>query len=180
LNPSKFDQSGERMKFLKWIDKHLEEYLLVYLLVMIACVMMLQIIMRYVFKASLSWAEEFTRYCFVWSVFLSISYSIKKGSMLKIDAVTSLMPKMIQKLINILIEIVVFAFLAILLFNSKEVIVRLIQSGQTSPAMEMPMYYVYAATIVGFSLGVFRSIQSIIISIMKLFKDKSNLTEVSE
>lgn len=168
------------MKVLKWIDEHFEEYLLVFLLVMIACVMMLQIIMRYVFKASLSWAEELTRYCFVWSVFLSISFSIKKGSMLKIDAITSLMPKKMQKVLSILVEIIVFIFLLILLINSKEVITRLIKSGQTSPAMELPMYYVYAASIVGFSLGVIRSIQSIVKSTIKLFKDKSNQLGVSE
>ncbi|HAS73934.1 MAG TPA: TRAP transporter small permease [Clostridiales bacterium UBA8960] len=167
------------MKVLKWIDEHFEEYLLVFLLVMIACVMMLQIIMRYVFKASLSWAEELTRYCFVWSVFLSISFSIKKGSMLKIDAITSLMPKKMQKVLSILVEIIVFIFLLILLINSKEVITRLIKSGQTSPAMELPMYYVYAASIVGFSLGVIRSIQSIVKSTIKLFKDKSNQLGVS-
>lgn len=168
------------MKVLKWIDKHLEEYLLVYLLIMIACIMMLQIIMRYVFKASLSWAEEFTRYCFVWSVFLSISYSIKKGSMLKIDAVTSLMPKKVQKVISLLVEIIVFVFLLTLLINSSGVIERLVKSGQTSPAMELPMYYVYAATIVGFALGVIRSAQSIILSTMRLFDKKSNQVEVSE
>jgi TRAP-type C4-dicarboxylate transport system permease small subunit len=90
------------------------------------------------------------------------------------------MPKKMQKVLSILVEIIVFIFLLILLINSKEVITRLIKSGQTSPAMELPMYYVYAASIVGFSLGVIRSIQSIVKSTIKLFKDKSNQLGVSE
>lgn len=168
------------MKVLKWLDEHFEEYLLVIFLVLIACVMMLQIVMRYVFKASLSWAEEFTRYCFVWSVFLSISFSIKKGSMLKIDAVTSLMPKKVQKLLGILVEIIVLVFLGVLLVNSQDVIKSLIKSGQKSPAMELPMYYVYSASIVGFSLGVFRSIQSIFKSVIALFRGTSKRLEVTK
>ena len=46
------------MRFLKWLDEHFEEYILSGLLVVISVVMMLQVIMRYVFNASLSWAEE--------------------------------------------------------------------------------------------------------------------------
>lgn len=168
------------MKVLKWLDEHFEEYLLVIFLVMIACVMMLQIIMRYVFKASLSWAEEFTRYCFVWSVFLSISFSIKKGSMLKIDAVTSLMPKIVQKILSIVVEIIVLIFLGVLLFNAQDVIKSLIKSGQTSPAMELPMYYVYSASIVGFALGVIRSVQAIVKSILALTKNNARKLEVTK
>lgn len=167
------------MKVLKWLDDHFEEYLLVILLVLIACIMMLQIVMRYVFSSSLSWAEEFTRYCFVWSVFISISFSIKKGSMLKIDAVTALMPKKVQAVLGITVDFVVLAFFVLLLVNSQQVIERLISSGQTSPAMGLPMVYVYAAAIVGFTLSVIRSIQSIVFSLKNLFK-KSNDLEVAK
>jgi len=66
------------MKVLRWLDDHLEEYILAVLLVTISCVMMLQIIMRYIFNSSLPWPEELTRYCFVWSGFLGIGYSIKR------------------------------------------------------------------------------------------------------
>ena len=65
------------MKIIRWLDEHLEEYILSGLLVVIAGVMMLQVIMRYAFNASLSWAEEASRYAFVWSALVSIGYSIK-------------------------------------------------------------------------------------------------------
>ena len=68
------------MKILKWLDEHFEEYILSGLLIVIAVVMMLQVIMRYVFNASLSWAEEASRYAFVWSALVSIGYSIKENS----------------------------------------------------------------------------------------------------
>ena len=66
------------MKILKWLDDNLEETILLVLLVIMTGLMGIQIISRYIFNASLSWSEELTRYLFIWSGFISISYCIKK------------------------------------------------------------------------------------------------------
>ena len=61
------------MKVVKWLDEHMEEFLLVILLVVIACVSLLQVIIRKIpWIPSLTWAEEFCRFCWIWSVFLSL------------------------------------------------------------------------------------------------------------
>ena len=52
-------------RFLKWLDEDLEETLLMILLVAISVVMMAQVVMRYFFRQSMSWPEEFCRFCFV-------------------------------------------------------------------------------------------------------------------
>ena len=57
------------MKVVKWLDEHMEEFLLVILLVVIACVSLLQVIIRKIpWIPSLTWAEEFCRFCWIWSV----------------------------------------------------------------------------------------------------------------
>lgn len=149
------------MKVVRWLDEYFEEYILVILLALISVVMMTQIIMRYAFSASLSWPEEFTRYCFVWSVFIGTSYSVKKRNMLRIDAVTSFLPQKTKDYLDLIIEVVILLFFGFLCFNSVEVVQKLYISGQTSPAMELPMYYVYAATVIGFGLTVIRSLQNL-------------------
>ena len=55
-------------KFLRALNQHLEEYLIALFLIAITFVMLLQIVMRYVFQHSLSWPEEFSRYCFVYYI----------------------------------------------------------------------------------------------------------------
>ena len=67
------------MKIIRWLDDNLEEALLIALLVMMTLLMGLQVFSRYILNASLSWSEELTRYLFIWSGFLSISYCIKKS-----------------------------------------------------------------------------------------------------
>ena len=65
------------MKIIRWLDDNLEEALLIALLVTMRCYGP-QVFSRYILNASLSWSEELTRYLFIWSGFLSISYCIKK------------------------------------------------------------------------------------------------------
>lgn len=161
------------MKILKWLDENFEEYFLMILLVMITLIMMLQIVMRYVFNASLSWPEELTRYCFVWSTFIGISYSIRRGTMLKIDAILSMMPKGMQKIIVVLTELIVLVFFGYLLFNSVEVVTGIYASGQKSPAIGIPMYIIYSCTIVGFSLAVLRSFQVLVVSVKDIVAPSS-------
>ena len=61
------------MRFLKWKDEHFEEWALVILLAVITKTLIVKVVMRHLFNNSLSWSEEFARYCFVWSTFLNIS-----------------------------------------------------------------------------------------------------------
>ena len=61
-------------KVLHWLDENLEEFLLVVFLIAMTLIMGIQVLSRYVLGQSLSWSEEITRYLFIWSVFLSVSY----------------------------------------------------------------------------------------------------------
>ena len=73
------------MKLVKWLDKHLEEILLVGLLFVMMIIMGIQILARYALGNSLSWSEEITRFCFIWTGFLSISYCVKNSKSIKIE-----------------------------------------------------------------------------------------------
>jgi TRAP-type C4-dicarboxylate transport system permease small subunit len=165
------------MRLIKWLDEHFEEYIMVVLLALIACIMMLQIIMRYIVNSSLSWSEEFSRYCFVWTTFLSIGYSIKKGIILRMDIVVHFLPKIWQKAIEVVLQVIVLAFFGYLFLNSFKVVKNIYLSGQTSPAMGVPMFFIYSSTVVGFFFAILRGIQSIA-SMIKLLGGQDHLKEV--
>ena len=147
------------MKILKWLDEHFEEYVLSGLLIVIAVVMMLQVIMRYVFNASLSWAEEASRYAFVWSALISIGYTIKENSILKVDTLVEALPAGLKRLMITLINVSVTLFFGFLLYHSIPAIQRVIRTGQTSPALKIPLGWIYFAAIAGFFLATLRSVQ---------------------
>lgn len=53
-----------------------------------------------------------------------------------------------------------------------------LNSGRTSPAMELPMAAVYICLLIGFGLGVLRGIQQIVLHVMHF--NKKELTTLEQ
>lgn len=164
------------MKVVKWLDKHMEEFILVVLLAVISCVTLLQVIIRKTpWIPSLTWAEEFCRFCWIWSVFLSLPYTIRMGNMLRVSVLLDLMPNIARKVINILVDLVTISCMALLAFHSVTVVSGIYASGEASPAMLWPMWIVYSVMLIGFVLAVLRGMQQLIIH-LKHFNEKELTT----
>jgi len=149
-------------RLLKWLDDNLEETLLMILLVAISVVMMAQVIMRYFFRQSMSWPEEFCRFCFVYSGFLSMGYCVKKGKMLKVDILLGLFPAVMQKVLDLLSRLVTLAFFVYLTYHSYFAVVKSMQGGNKSAAMELPMWIIYASVLIGSFLASVRQVQDLV------------------
>lgn len=146
-------------KLLHGLDKYLEEVLLVILLAGMAVIMGIQVFCRYVLSMSLSWSEELTRYLFIWAGFSSISYCTKRCISIKIEQFVALFPKRgkaLFKVINHTVELILFFYL---LPFSWRYLNLAIATGQTSPALGIPMYLVQAAPLAGFLLAAVRILQ---------------------
>lgn len=154
------------MKTVKWLDEHFEECFLVILLVLISCIELIQVVFRNLgFVKALTWPEEFCRFCWIWSVFLSLPYTIRKGSMLRVNVLMDMLPGPVRKVINILVDAINTAVMLILCYHSTSVVAGVKASAEASPAMTWPMWIVYSIMVIGFLLGAARGIQMIIIHI---------------
>lgn len=147
------------MKCIKWLDDNLEDFLMVLLLIGISVIMMLQVIMRYVFSSSMSWPEEACRYCWIVTTCLSIGYCTKKKCALRVEVLLDLLPGIGKKIVNLLIDcigILSYGFLAV---ESVGVLKGVVESGQKSTAMQMPLWILYLALMVGFVLATIRAVE---------------------
>jgi len=162
------------MSAIKWLDEHFEEAIMVVLLALISCVMMAQIIARNVVN-SMTWPEEFSRYCYIWTVFLSLGYTIKKGNMLKVGIIMDLLPQKVRRTIEILVNIIILAVFVVFFRYSITYTNILRTTGQLSPAMQIPMWIMYLSTIIGFGLASIRSAQEIV-SNVRNFNVKAETT----
>jgi TRAP-type C4-dicarboxylate transport system permease small subunit len=168
------------MKFIKWLDEHLEESFLVCFLVVISVVMMLQVFMRG-FGNSLSWPEELCRYVYVWTVFFSLGYTVRKGNMLRVGVVMYLVPQTARKVIAIFVNLGCFLVFTAFFVNSVNVVGAIVNSGQKSTAMGMPMHLVYRCTVIGFLLGSLRTVQAIFLQIRNFNKvEQTTIDAVKE
>lgn len=150
---------GNRNAF-KWLDTHLEETIMIISAILITVVILLQIIMRYFFKNALSWPEEFSRFCYIYFVFMSIGYSIRNKSMLNVTMLQDFMPKRMQILLDIIIQISMAVIFGVFTYYSTEVIRATLLSGQKATALQIPMTIPYFAAFLGFLTATFRSVQS--------------------
>ncbi len=150
---------------IKWLDENFEEKILAFFLALISLIIMFQVIMRYIFKAAQPWPEELARYCLVCSTMLSMGYCIRHNAMLRVDMLVKLLPKPLMRLMDIIIQLLSLALYSYLFYHSFFVVMMAKNSMQLSPAMQLPMYILYAFATVGFGLAVIRSAQSIIVDV---------------
>jgi TRAP-type C4-dicarboxylate transport system permease small subunit len=167
---------GIMVKLLKWLNAYFEETILVILLAAINFVMLAQIIARYILNDSMSWPEEFSRYCYVWTVFLSISYTIAKGNMLRVNVVMDLFPAKVQSTIRVLCDFVMLALFWVFLSHAVSVVGHIKNvTHEISSAMRIPMWLIYMSVVVGFALSLLRMAQ-VLARDIRHFNEKAETT----
>jgi TRAP-type C4-dicarboxylate transport system permease small subunit len=147
-------------KFIKQLDDHIEGYLCVIVLAAMSVIIFAQVVGRYVFNNSLSWSEESARYLFVWLVYLAISYGVKVDGHIRVDAFLMPLPKKAQKVVRIVSNLLFLAFGVLVLYFGIVVTGKILDSHQNSPAIGMPMWFLYLAVPFGFTLTIIRLVQN--------------------
>ena len=147
---------------LKWLDDYLEEALMTVLLVLITVTTTYSIFMRYALNNALSWGEEITRFFFIWSAFVSIGLCIKRQSSIRIDILLGALSEKQRDYLQILVNafmIVIFLYW----FNAAMKVTQnlIFVNPQTSATLRVPMWTIYGSSVVGFGLGIIRSLQQI-------------------
>ncbi len=155
------------MKVLKWLDQHFEEAISIAAMAALSCVMLLQVIMRYLFNSALPWPEEFCRYAFIYSAFFGIGYCIRNKNLLKVTLISSLLPDRLVKAIDVFASVLSVVFYALLFYASVQVTVNCYQMNQTSSATGWPMWIFYLAGPLGFGFGIIRQIQDLVLMFVK-------------
>lgn len=102
-----------------------------------------QVVLRYVFDAGFPWAEEFSRYCFVWIVFLGSAVAFHRGLHIGVDLITARFARPWRKAAAITTALLVAGFCGVIVVASLPVL--RVNALQVSPALELQMSYVYAA-----------------------------------
>lgn len=167
------------MKIIRWLDQYFEEALLVLLLVLISCVELMQVICRELpFFSALSWTEEFCRFCWIWSVFLSLPYTIRNRNMLRVGILLDVVPNKIRNIWNIVVDLITSAAMLLLGWHSITVVKNIFNSNETSPAMLWPMWIVYTVLLLGFFLAFLRGIQQSCMGIRDL--NRVQLTTIEQ
>lgn len=163
------------MRVLKWLDENIESFLMTILFSIMVIVTFAQIVLRYFVGDSLSWSEEAARYCFIWLVYIGISYAVKFQRHISVEAILLLFKERGKAVFNIISNLFFLAFAIYVIVVGSELALTLLSFGQKSAALYLPMGLVYMAAPVGMVLTIIRIIQNLIIDIKRLSKGNFNL-----
>lgn len=112
------------------------------------------IIMRYVVGKPLGWIEEIQLFCIVWVVFAAGGAAFRTGSHVAIEVLVEAFPKIVQKLIEVLIGIIVILTLAYLFKTSLDYMQLFIRTGRGTSVLKIPYSLIYIITPVSCILQV--------------------------
>jgi TRAP-type C4-dicarboxylate transport system permease small subunit len=128
----------------------LVERVLIVLSVLIAAVVFLQVVFRYVLQQPLFWSEELPRYLLIWMSFLAAALAQKDEAHINIALAITPLPRVLQHWIRLLANLAILGFLGILIYSGS--LVTRITASHRSTALQIPMAVVYVALPVGATL----------------------------
>ena len=121
-------------RVIAWLDLHLEETILIITGSLIGIVIMMQIIMRYVFRHALPWPEEFCRFCYIYFCFTSLGYAVRNRCLLNITLLQDHLPRVLRMALDILIQVSMLIVFIIFFGGSIDCVKATIISGQPRTA----------------------------------------------
>ncbi|ABR49658.1 Tripartite ATP-independent periplasmic transporter, DctQ component [Alkaliphilus metalliredigens QYMF] len=130
----------------------------------------LQIISR-VFFSAVVWTEELARYLLVWSSFLGATLAYKRKMHIAVTFGVERLPKMMQRVIVLFSILLSMLFFAVCTYYGFQLMNM--QIYQVSPALGLPMKYVY----LGIPLSFFVMFIHGIVMILDMFVDAKGVHE---
>ncbi|MFD1173412.1 TRAP transporter small permease [Oceanobacillus picturae] len=146
------------MKINKLLN-NLEEYVAVLSLLIASLLVFLQVVLRYGFNISLVWSEEVSRYIIIWFILVGSSIAVREKAHATVDAVVAFLPTIPKKICSILANLIGVTFSVVLIWSGSITVSNVIEFGNVTPAVGIPMAIPYLALPVGGALMLIRFLQ---------------------
>lgn len=139
---------------MKTILAHIErvEYFLMAVgLFLAVCILFLQVILRYVFAASLPWIEEAARYLFIYFTWVGTSIAASSDQHVRFEVLDNRFPKL-ERYLKVLRNLICAAVSLFMLVYGVRLILIMQRHVALSPSMKIPMWVCYSIVPLGGSL----------------------------
>jgi len=131
------------MKRILNILGNIEELTLSLTFLGLALVAVVQVFCRYVLDISFTWFEEAGRYAGIFATFLGAGLGVKYGGHFAMDLLVSNAPPLVRRVLQLAIGLLCGTAMLILAYYGFGLVMNNYHFGNTSAAMQMPMYIAY-------------------------------------
>lgn len=159
---------------LKKIDKgisYVENTMLIFGMLSATLVLFANVCMRFILKSGIVWAEEYARYAIIWIVCGGCGVAVRNDVHMKITAIPdAIKNQKVKSLLFLVVNAICLAFSVLLVTAGFRLVSSMITNNQLSPAMEIPLWWIYLAIPVGGVTMTFRFAMLVFENAMTLVK----------
>ena len=130
----------------------LEETFVGFTLLFATLLLFFGVVMRYFFNYAFEWSDELIRYVIIWSTFIGAGLCAKKGMHVKMDILLRVMPVGFLRYWNMLLTVVAILFSVFCMVKGYQMVVLTQAFGRTSVSFPLPMWIIYLAVPLGYTL----------------------------
>ena len=120
------------------------------------------VVARYIFDSSLTWASELTIFLFLWSTFFGAAYCFKEDAHISISVLLDKVSPGVAKGLMLLSHTVSFVFLAAVSFYGYKYLELVIELEEMSIDLEIPMWIPYLVIPIAFAFAAYRVAEKIV------------------
>ncbi|WP_404454813.1 TRAP transporter small permease [Oceanobacillus kapialis] len=135
--------------YVHFIDKlnQVVKYIVSAMFIVLAVLVVLQVVTRFIIDYPLSWSEEISRYLMIYIVFLGSALAMRNKEHIAIDFLMEVVSAKKKKVLNTVILWISLIFAAILLYFGAALTLTVV--GQATPTLQFSMSWAYAAIPLG-------------------------------
>lgn len=159
-------------KLLSYLQK-IENFIMIITFIIMVLASFGQVLNRNIFKLPIAWFEELAVYCMIYMALLGTEIGLRDGSQASITAFTSKLKDNTKKIVDIIARLAVIVFSSAMFYNAVGMVQKQIQTGQTSPALKIPMTIPYFALPLSF--GIITLVQAVTLIYIITGKNKDKM-----
>lgn len=122
----------------------LEEGVICLLLVSMTLLVFAEVISRFVFNVGFMWMEEATLTCGAWFVLFGMSYGVKVGAHIGVDAFVKSLPPTAKKLTSVAAVSICLCYCSMFFYGSMVYLAKMYDIGLVMEDIHMPVFIINA------------------------------------
>jgi C4-dicarboxylate transporter DctQ subunit len=140
---------------MKILDR-IEEWIVIVMLALMTLLTFLQVVMRYGFNMGFSWALELTTVFFAMMTFVGISYGVRVGAHIGVDALVKRFPPGLRRATSIVVVLLCLLYAGLVIYGSWIYVSKMKMVGVELEDIPIPIWVVRSILPFGYALLALR------------------------
>jgi C4-dicarboxylate transporter DctQ subunit len=137
----------------------IEESIVALLLVAMALLVFIEVVLRFGFGTGYMWSQELTLLLSAWFVLFGISYGLRVGALIGVDAVVRRLPPRLRRIVSTLAVVLSLAYCGLLFYGSWVYLAKMKKIGIELEDLPIPVWQAYSILLIGLALFSIRLLE---------------------